>query len=74
MSGVPNRSMSGNHERELMSSRATSRRANAHATTRAGVKPSSSSLYERKCQQFRIFCMDARIQEGNGGLEPADTQ
>lgn len=74
MSGVHNRSISGNHEREHMSSRATSRRANAHATTRAGVKPSSSSLYERKWPQFHIFCMDARIQEGNGVSDPDDTQ
>ena len=66
--------MSGNPGTEIMSSRATSRRANAHATTRAGVKSSSSSLYERKWRQFRTFCMDARIQEGNGVLDPDDPQ
>ena len=71
MSDLRNRWMSGNHERELMSSRATSCRANGHATTRAGVKPSISSLYERKLQQFRF--LDARIREGNGVLDPDDT-
>ena len=66
--------MSGNPETEIMSSRATFRRASAHATTRAGVKSSSSSIYEHKWRQFRTFCMDARIQEGNGVLDADDPQ
>ena len=66
--------MSGDPETEIMSSRTTSCRADAHATTRAGVKSSSSSVYERKWRQFRNFWMDARIQERNEVLDPEDPQ
>lgn len=49
---------------------ATKRRAEAAASTMAGVKCSSAYLYARKWSQFRAFCMDSKLQEGNGVLDP----
>lgn len=34
-----------------------------------GIEGSSSSVYERKCNNFRDFCKDVSIQEENGILD-----
>ena len=51
-------------------SRAEARKENAERSTKAGVKGSSSNLYERKLKNFKAFCMDEKIQEGNGMVDP----
>lgn len=51
-------------------SRAEVRKAGAEQTARAGVKKSSSSVYDRKWKNFRSFCMDEKVQEGNAVVDP----
>lgn len=46
------------------------RRDIAIASSNAGVKGSSSNLYERKWKHFKCFCSDEKLQEGLGTLNP----
>lgn len=51
-------------------SRAATRKEQAEQTAKAGVKGSSSNVYERKWKNFKAFCMDENVQEGNGVVDP----
>jgi len=53
-------------EIQINSSRAATRKEQAEQTAQAGVKGSISTVYDRKWKQFKAFCMNESVQEGNG--------